>query len=159
MVQRKCPTCQGQYWNVRAAKWVSIRETVDMVCQTCGRNYMDDDPQPNNPMYMERTMGDESHKNAAEDLWSKNLELLERVSNLEAELADESNRADENLSASRVWHEECQRWRETAESATKELSRLREGMDELIEDWRSRGYAMYSGCADELDEMRFKTSL
>lgn len=30
-----CPTCQGRH-----------RHTTDMVCLTCGRDYLDDDPQP-----------------------------------------------------------------------------------------------------------------
>lgn len=36
----RCPTCQGRRWSVKHGKWINTRETVDMVCQTCGRDYM-----------------------------------------------------------------------------------------------------------------------
>jgi hypothetical protein len=35
MEKKLCPTCQGY-----------SRETTDMVCQTCGRDYMKDNPRP-----------------------------------------------------------------------------------------------------------------
>lgn len=41
---KRCPTCQGRYWNVIHGKWIyTPRETVNMVCQTCGRDYSTQD--------------------------------------------------------------------------------------------------------------------
>lgn len=40
--EERCPTCQGRVWSVRLGKWIKTRETVDMICQTCGRNYLEE---------------------------------------------------------------------------------------------------------------------
>ena len=39
----RCPTCQGRFWNVKHGKWVSMRVTKGLVCQTCGRDYLTSD--------------------------------------------------------------------------------------------------------------------
>jgi hypothetical protein len=36
----RCPTCQGRVWIEGLGKWIDHRETVGMVCQTCGWNYL-----------------------------------------------------------------------------------------------------------------------
>ena len=36
---RRCPTCEKRVWNVRLGRYVNSRETVGLVCQTCGRDY------------------------------------------------------------------------------------------------------------------------
>lgn len=35
----RCTTCNGRVWSVQRAEWVATRETVGMVCQTCGTDY------------------------------------------------------------------------------------------------------------------------
>jgi DNA-directed RNA polymerase subunit RPC12/RpoP len=40
----RCTTCQGRVWSVRHGKWVARRETVGLVCQTCGRDYRSPSP-------------------------------------------------------------------------------------------------------------------
>jgi hypothetical protein len=35
----RCRTCQGMSWNVRLGKFVYSRETVGLVCETCGWDY------------------------------------------------------------------------------------------------------------------------
>lgn len=37
--EERCPTCQGRFWHVLRGEWIYTRETVGMVCQTCGRDY------------------------------------------------------------------------------------------------------------------------
>jgi len=36
---RRCPTCETRTWNVKLGRFVRSRETVNLVCQTCGRDY------------------------------------------------------------------------------------------------------------------------
>ena len=38
-MSKRCPTCQGRYWNVIHGKWIYQREKTDMICQACGRDY------------------------------------------------------------------------------------------------------------------------
>ncbi len=40
--EERCPTCQGRVWSVKLGKWINTRETVDMICQTCGHNYLEE---------------------------------------------------------------------------------------------------------------------
>ena len=44
----RCHTCHGRYWNVIHGKWIYTRETMGMVCPTCGRDFTkeDDDEKP-----------------------------------------------------------------------------------------------------------------
>lgn len=37
-----CPTCEGRVWSIKLGKWLHTRETVDMVCQSCGKDYCKD---------------------------------------------------------------------------------------------------------------------
>lgn len=37
--QKRCPTCQGRYWNVLHGKWIDTRETTMLVCPTCGHDF------------------------------------------------------------------------------------------------------------------------
>ena len=34
-----CPTCQGVIFNLRANKMIEQRETTNLVCEVCGRDY------------------------------------------------------------------------------------------------------------------------
>jgi hypothetical protein len=50
--KERCPSCQGRFWSVKLGKWVNTRETVGMICMTCGRDYFGQDKEADMERYL-----------------------------------------------------------------------------------------------------------